>query len=318
MFKEKYKIHFRNEPFMAVVKGRGDEPVKCTPVAGEIKSNCGVGIRFEDGKVQIWGLVHPRDLITAWRATEVLKHLNFINPNFTLCAAYYTALRNLSDDDRKRYAEPIITKIGRQTHRKIMSMPIPEKIIRAILDNQGHDCSPSLFPIEYEVKAGAIKWRPEFTDAMGDPDKDYAKEEARKKIISKFEPLLVSYAKFRDHPRHCIAMDDVERALLKLIKKGSDETHSNRVAVALAGAAADFIAFDFPENMELDPVGTHDAIYRSARWLTLSVLGKPRFFRKRAHLATASDFNKMIEELLLRLLEEYFPAAKQSPETIPA
>ncbi len=285
---------------------------------GEIKSNCGVGIRFEDGKVQIWGLVHPRDLITAWRATEVLKHLNFINPNFTLCAAYYTGSRNLHDDDRKRYVDPIISKIGRETYTKIMAMPIPEKIIRAILDNQGHDYSPSLFPIEYEIKAGALKWRPEFADAMSDPEKDYAKEEARKKIISKFEPLLVSYAKFRNQPRHCIGMDDVERALLKLAKKGTDETHSNRVAVALAGAAADFLASDYSENMLLDPVGTHDAIYRSARWLTLSVLGKPRFFRKRAHLATASDFNKIIEELLLRLLEEYFPAANPAPAAIPA
>ncbi|MDP3052578.1 MAG: hypothetical protein Q8N22_01320 [bacterium] len=322
----KGKIYFKNEPFMAVVEGRGDNPVKCTPIvydgrdpSSAFGNECGAGILFEDGKIYSWGLWQPRNLIVSWRATEILRRLNVIKKH-DFCAAYSAGCHRISDSDREKYVKPIIAKIGNQTYKEIMAMPVPETIIRAILDNQGQDFSPSLFPISYEVKAGTIKWRQEFADAgIENPDEVDARKFRQDKKISRFERLLVSYAKSQGLPRHCIRMDKVEKILLDLIEKGADEAYSDNIVVSMAGTAADFIASDFAKSMQLDHAGTHEAISCSARWLTLYILGKPRFFRRRAHLATLSDIkNKIVEPLLLRLLEEYFPAAKASSATTSA
>ena len=70
------KIHFRNQPFMARVDGQGEEPIECTPVVYDTPSTCGVGVLFEDGRGQTWGLLSPRNLIAAWRGTEVLRRLD--------------------------------------------------------------------------------------------------------------------------------------------------------------------------------------------------------------------------------------------------
>ncbi|MFA5084198.1 MAG: hypothetical protein WC475_02345 [Candidatus Paceibacterota bacterium] len=315
----KGKIHFRNEPFMAVVEGRGDTPVKCVPIVYDGKvpdtafgQECGAGILFEDGKKYFWGLYSPRDLITSWRATEILRRLSVIKKR-DFCGAYYAASRHLGKEDRKVYAEPIIARIGRQVHNKILAMSIPETIIRAILDNQNDELAPDIFPIASEIKAGTLKWRPEFSKAMFAPDENRAKEEIKRKIIAEFEPLLVSYAKFRGRPRDSIGMNEVEKALFSLIGKGADETHSQRIAVALAGAIADFLGSDFSEILSRDTFKTYGEISRSAQWLTLSILGKPRFFGKRYYQAITLEMNQINEKLLLRLLEEYSPFVP--PET---
>lgn len=219
-------IHFKGEPFMAIVEGRGEAPVKCIPVvwdgrdSGAWGGSCGAGILFEDGQKYMWGLDSPRDPITSWRATEILRRLKVIKKR-EFCGAYYAASRFLSEQNRKTFAESVIAKIGRKTCNEILAMAIPEVIIRAILDNQNNDFPPSLFPIAEEVKAGTLKWRPEFNKAMLDPDEDYAKKEEGEKII-KFNSLLTSYAKFRGRPRYCIGMTEVENALLKLIRMGAD------------------------------------------------------------------------------------------------
>lgn len=159
----KSKIHFRNEPFMAHVADKGSEMIKCTPVVYDDLTNCGVGVFYEDGSGDVWGLLTPRNLITAWRGTEVLRRLDTVEEG-TLCAAYTTGERNPHKSDMKRI-EPIIEKIGRKAYDKIMSMPVPEQIIRAILDNQQDDLPPDLEPITEEVEAGTIEWRQEFADA---------------------------------------------------------------------------------------------------------------------------------------------------------
>ncbi len=149
----KHKIHFKNEPFMARVSGKGEEPIQCTPVVYDERSHCGIGIFYEDGQGQIWGPVTPRNLIAAWRGTEVLRRLDFIK-NGTLCGAYYTGARDPHESDMKSFAEPIIAKIGRKTYDEIMEMPVPEQIMRAILDNQKDEFAPSLYPITEEVRGG--------------------------------------------------------------------------------------------------------------------------------------------------------------------
>jgi hypothetical protein len=312
-------IHFKGEPFMAIVEGRGETPVKCIPVvwdgrdSGAWGGSCGAGVLFEDGQKYVWGLDSPRDLITSWRATEILRRLKVIKKR-EFCGAYYAASRYLSKDDRKTFAETVIAKIGNKTRNEILAMPVPETIIRAILDNQNDKPAPDFFPIAEELKTGTLRWRPEFdkfmTDSMG-----ISTEFGRGKMLAKFEPLLISYAKFRNRPRQCIGMDDVENTLIKLMEKGV-ETHPNRIAVALTGAAADMLPCDFtPKYLQLD---IHGSISLSVEWLTNSILGKPRFFRRHMHLTNAAEFQKMIQELLTRLLEEYFPAEPVAKTPVPA
>lgn len=149
---------------MARVAGKSDTPIQCTPVVYDEKSSCGVGVFFEDGIGQTWGLVIPRNLIVAWRGTEVLRRLDTIEHG-TLCAAYYTGVREPHESSMKRYVEPTIAKIGKEAYKTIMSMPVPEEIVRAILDNQRQDFKPNLYPITDEVRAGTIQWRQEFADA---------------------------------------------------------------------------------------------------------------------------------------------------------
>lgn len=162
---EHEKIHFENEPFMAVVKGKGVEPILCTPVIYEEPSRFGIGILYLNGEGKIWGLIYPRSMIVAWRATEVLRHLKRIEDD-TLFYAYYTGIRNPSQNDLKNRVEPMISKIGRDSYNKIMSKKVPEKIIRATLDGQkrsGFDFDIS--SIADEITAGTIEWRQEFVDA---------------------------------------------------------------------------------------------------------------------------------------------------------
>lgn len=303
----KGKIYFKNEPFMAVVEGRGDNPVKCTPIvydgrdpSSAFGNECGAGIIFEDGKKYSWGLWQPRDLITAWRATEVLRRLNVIKKH-DFCAAYYTGRRRVSNNDREKYVEPIIAKIGRQAHREIMSMPIPDEIIRAILDNQGQDFSPSGWPITDEIAAGTIKWQEAFSRVgIKHPDEVKAEEWANKKTIARFKRLIDSYTNSRIQT--CFAgLPFPEGDLLELVKKDAGKIHSDSLLVALAGAKSGLFLSD------------------SAQWLVSLAVGKPRFFsRRHSHSAAVSELNKMVEQSLSRLLEEFFPAVKASSATTSA
>ena len=61
-------IHYTSEPFMARVDEQGEDPIECTALVYDSFSNCGVAIRYPDGTGSVWGLMTPRNLITAWRA----------------------------------------------------------------------------------------------------------------------------------------------------------------------------------------------------------------------------------------------------------
>lgn len=320
----KGKIHFQNEPFMARVSGKGDEPIKCTPVVYDEMSNCGVGVFYEDGERQVWGMVTPRNLVAAWRGTEVLRRLDTIEHG-TLCAAYYTGVRDPHESDMKSHVEPTIAKIGRLAYDAIMAMPVPEQIIRAILDNQRDDFAPALYPITDEVRAGTIRWRQEFAVAgIKHPDEIDAKKRAQEETVAKFERLLTSYAGSRNLSRQCMGMDYVEGALLTLVDKGANQTHPDHVLVALAGVVGELAISEF--SMTILPFGPRDrkeyvarmdktkkkAFDHSAAWLASSS-GPSRlaFWKRRQDSFTRNS----AKELLRRLLGEYFP---QKPETAPA
>lgn len=315
----KAKIHFKNEPFTARVAGNGNDMMKCTPVVYDEASTCGVGVLFENGHGQVWGLTSPRNLITAWRATEVLCLLASVESG-TLCAAYFAGQREPHESDVKSHVDPIIAKIGRQAYNEIMARRVPEEIVRAILDNQkGSDHpAPDLWPITDEVRAGTIQWRQEFTDAgIVHPDVVDAKKRAQEQVIARFEQLLSFYARSRDLPRQCLGMGQVEAALLTLDSKGATQKLSDRVLVALSGVVGELASFEFmmgimpfggassPEDDERQlNSAKRRALGHSATWLA-SNWKRPRFaFWRRPK---ESFTQKGALELLSRLLEEYFP-----------
>lgn len=318
------KIHFRNEPFMARVVGKGDEPIKCTPVVYDEMVNCGVGVFYEDGKGQVWGLMVPRNLIAAWRGTEVLRRLDTIEHG-TLAAAYYTGIRNPHLSEMKSYVEPTIAKIGRAAYEEIMAMPVPEEIVSAILLNQKDDCAPALYPITDEIRAGTIQWRHDFA-AFGIEHSDDvdAEKRAQDETIAKFEHLLASYADSWNLPRRCMGMNYVESALLTIVEKGAGRTYPDHVLVALSGVVGELAISEF--SMTMMPFGPRSregydaqmdkakerAFDRSAAWLA-SNLKRPRFafWKRQQGLFTRNG----AERLLRRLLGEYFPTKS---EAVPA
>lgn len=289
------KIRFRNKPFMARVFSDGDGPVSCTPVVYDEFRCCGVGIFINGDRGHIWGPVVPRDLIAAWRGTEVLRRLNTISQR-TLCAAYYSGVRNPNESDLLYYVKPTIAIIGREAYDEIMSMPVPEQIVRAILDNQKDDFPPSLFPITDEILAGTIRWRQEFADnRIIHPYEINPWEGAKKETIAGFEMLLDSYARSHDVPRRCMEMWDVERALLALVDKNANMIHHDSVLVALAGVVGSVAS----ENEK-------QAFNHSAVWLVskpLPVQSRIFFWRRQQQtLLTRGG----ADELLRRLFLEYF------------
>lgn len=318
------QIHFKNESFMARVVGKGDEPIKCTPVVYDEPFNCGLGIFYEDGKGEVWGMVSPRNLIAAWRGTEVLRRLDIIEIG-THCAAYYTGVRDPLESDMKSYVEPTIAKIGRAAYDEIMSMPVPEEIVTAILLNQKDEFAPALYPITDEVRAGTIQWRHDFAAFdIKHPDDVDAEKRAQKETIAKFERLLTSYARSRSLDRQCYGMWYVEGALLTLVNKGANQTHPDHVLIALAGVVCELAVSQFamsfmpfgPSSKEEYDAQTDkrkgEAIGHSANWLASNTSrhGWSRlvFWKRNQNTFTRTEAQK----LLTRLLAEYFPP-KEDP-----
>ena len=166
MKEEGLLIHFKNKSFKAEIGWSNGKMIELTPVVCDEQpfGNCGIGLMHHEIVLQMWGLGGPRDLITSWRATEIVRHFTVID-NYTLSKTFYAGRRykQWNNEEKKKYLDPVIVIIGQELYDKIMSMPIPEKIIRAILDNQDLDYCPDTFPIEDEIKAGTVKWRQEFT-----------------------------------------------------------------------------------------------------------------------------------------------------------
>ena len=312
------KIHFQNEPFMAFVRGKGTDPILCTPIIYDGEFDFGLGVSYEGGGAQVWGLVCPRNMITAWRGTEVLRLLTVIE-NGTLCHAYYAGQRDPHSNDFKTYVQAMIEIIGQETYDKIMSMKVPEKIISAILDNQKDDgFKPDLDAIIDEVRAGTITWRQEFEDAgLTHPDKIDAEILAQEQTIKKFEKLLQMYAKSIGQKRDCAGMGYVESALLTIVSKETSNAYPNQVLIALAGTVGNLAGLEFAHSIfppaNISQQSDYDAmmererqtaIDRSAKWLATN-WAKPMIslFRKNEVFFTFEE----AKQLLAKLLNEYFP-----------
>jgi len=316
---EREKIHFTGQPFITFVEWKGNERIKCIPIVYESRYHCGIGVLYKNGQKCIWGLLTPRNIIAAWRGTEILHRLGTIKSG-TLCEVYFTGVRNPSKFDKESYIEPIIARIGERMYEKIMSLPVPEQIIRAILDNQKEDFHPDLYPITDEVRAGTIQWRQEFADAgVIHPDEVDAKERTEKEIITRCEPLLDSYAKSRRLPRHCLCMNYVESVLLTLVEKGANKTNSDSVLVALAGVVGDIaistmsmgLAHYSQKEYESQANNKRNqATSQSAKWLALS--SRRFFFFKKRDLELFTE--QKAWDILTKMFTEYFP---MESETIP-
>lgn len=316
--------HYENEPFVARVIGQGNEPIKVTPIVYDAPNECGIGIRFEDGQGNVWGMMSPRNLIAAWRGTEVLRLLDTIEAG-TLCAAYCTGARDSHSSHLERYVNPTIEKIGRVQYDRIMSLPVPETIIRAILDNQDDDFAPALYPITDEVRAGAIAWRQEFAESgISHPGDIDTKKRAQKETIAKFERLLISYAGARKMDRECIGMWQIESALLALVEKDANQTHPDHVLVALAGIVGDLAAAEFAmSNLLFGPRSQtsydaemartrEEAFARSSEWLSESSVTRAswwQFWKTDERRYSQGDALK----LLNRLFDQYFPPKSKVP-----
>lgn len=315
------KIHFRGESFTARVESRGNELTVCVPVVYDEPGKCGVGILYGDGIVEYWGPLSPRNLVTAWRATEVLRRFDIIT-SISLCSAYVTGRRNPHNSDRVAYVESTIAMIGQAAYSEIMSMPVPESIIRAILDNhvRGDFYSPNLYPITDEVRAGTIQWRHEFYDfGVTHPNaEDLEKRDRRerRKKLERFDTLLASYSKFRYLSRWGKEMEYVEDALIMLAySNDTGRRHPDHVLVALAGAKGELVYASFfiasPPLCAPVSYGMYEtwmdmpkkqAIYLSARWL-VSVARRSRFvFWKRRERFTFDSSVELIRNALGRYL----------------
>jgi hypothetical protein len=318
---EREKIRFENKSFMARVEGRGNNKIECTPVVYDDPFDCGVGVYFNDGKDEglVWGMMSPRNLIAAWRATEVLRRLDNIESG-TLCDAFYTGVRDPHSSDMESHVKPTIAKIGQKAYKEIMSLPVPEQIIRAITDNQGEDFPPSRYPVTEEVRAGTIKWRQEFaTVGIEHPDEVDVKEREQKMIIEKFDILLSRYAKEHGRSRRCVGMLEIEGILIDLVKRGAHQKNSDLVLVSLAIAVGHVLSYEstlklmpslkciFKSQEEYDSwieKKKKEGVSEASIWL-VSQSNYPSlfFWRKKQDSFTLDSAKK----LLSALFEMYFP-----------
>ncbi|MEK7624550.1 MAG: hypothetical protein AAB404_02445 [Patescibacteria group bacterium] len=125
--------------------------------------------------------------------------------------------------------------------------------------------------------------------------------EIKEKIV-KFEHLLTSYAKFRNRPRGSIAMKEVEKIFFELVEKKANQVYSDRIIVALAGAAGDFIGSELADGKCFDCHRTRKAISESAEWLISGWINPCIDLKTEGE----SCLSQAIEKLLSYALRKYF------------
>ncbi|MFA5925788.1 MAG: hypothetical protein WC831_02545 [Parcubacteria group bacterium] len=261
--KPKVIVYLLNPPFSALVK-RGKKWFPECLQAGvmETETSCGVGIVIEDGSKFVMGPTLPRNLIAGFRASLMISRLNRFE-GADMWNAMDAGQRNNSPSS---FAQAIIEKIGQKAYEEIMATPVPEEIIRAMLDNQNAEDPPDLWPITDEVRAGTIQWRQEFTDfGIPHPDEIDAKKRQREETLARFEPLIESYAEYRLRSRNCNVMDFVDGALISALDfLGNAEPYPDEVIVALAGYLGD-LAFQDKGSMTLASTMSQDVKDRTER-----------------------------------------------------
>jgi len=307
--RDKINILFKSEPFMAKVEEMGDEDRKCVSAVFSRGRTIHGLIVFSGEQRIIWeNSLWYEGPISLWRATEIISKLEFINSKI---------LGKLADvGARSEYKNPeqaaIIEKIGWDTYRQIMKIPVPEIIITEILEGQKEIFKPDLRLITKEIRAGTIQWRPEFADAgVGNPEEIDATKRKNAEILAPFDKLLNSYAASQGWTRPYYGITvDVDNALLTLIEKGADKKYSPAILVALAGVGGEFFRFNatynFPELKDKyrgkHEKSLNDIKTKAAKWLVKksnsSLFAKLCFWEKTIQQEEA-------ENILTQLFKEY-------------
>lgn len=288
-------------PFDAVVEVNGDDIVTCNPVVYDEPDIFGVAVIFNQKLCLRWGLISPRDMIAAWRATEIIRYYKVINEE-VLANAFFASSRQ-PYTDKINEVESVKNAIGMDLYNSIMQKPIPEKIIQAILSEQLTDYPPDLFPITDEVRAGTIFWRQEFAEAgVEHPDDADIRKEAKRLIIKRHSNFLESYAVMRQMTLDSDMMRYVETALANIIDLGFDKKCHDRLLTALAGVIGELSMAEIsrPSNEKLTDEQLVElqniSIEISADWLVKNPWNGIKYSKDLA--------NKILRRYLMEIFEE--------------
>lgn len=312
------RLCLRGKPFTTRILDYRGEPKEVTPAVFNDIGERGIALLFNNGTVLVALCSHPHDMIAMWRTMEAVRHFDLIR--LPLIDDVYLALTRLpeDEDDRKKKEKSVkrlVAKIGRDRYDEIMSLPVPEQILRAILGHQKYGLAPDLVTIFNEVKAGNLEWREAFAAAgIKHPDALAAETKERAEKLAPFETLLAAHAKSQKMSREANQMYHIENALLTLIEKGAVGKQLTGVIFVVAVVKGVFTNIHLRMNMALSGMlNEEDRNKEFAAFITENIL--------LAAKAISTKWNKLpslqspqisiseseATKLIIDLLNEYFP-----------
>lgn len=299
-------IRFRGQYFKAHVGSRESKPVLCNPIIYNDGDNCGTGVIVEWNRILQWGMYEPRDYIASWRAGEILRDLKHVN-SITVRGAFYAGSRSLNTKEEEYCTTPVIEGIGKESYHKIMSLPIPEKIVKVVLDDsKNKGLKPNLYPLTEEIEAGTLAWRDEFSEAgVLTPEQFRANKKRYEEIKLETDKYLRSMIDDIDN----IDLTDIgvcitRSALVKLYEKKVDKEYPHYVLVAFAVIMSD------AKVAHIQSHAGYKMFEKISRWVSRTS-GYPRFNplnivpKKRGALSPQESF-----DLLQKLVSQYYPVDK--------
>ena len=297
-------IRFKGERFKACAQDNGENLVMCTPIVFDDGIHCGVGIIVEN-EVLRWGLFAPRDYIASWRAGEILRALGQVT-SATVRGAFYAGSRSLNSNEELSYTTPVIEKIGSDEYRKIMSLPVPNEIVRAILDNRvGQVLKPNLYPLSEEVEAGTLQWREEFTTAgVLTPEEYRARNKKCEEAMFETDDYLRSMIDVVGIERMSIGIHEIRDLLAILFEKKVNEKYPSYALVALAVIMSDTTiaqASSFKSFKILEEVCQW--VSRTSGYPRINLFG---IIPKKEGALSPQESSDLLQELINR----YFPIEK--------
>lgn len=297
-------IRLKSERFKARTDGKGGCPILCTPVIFDDRVRCGVGIITENNEVFQWGLFAPRDYIASWRAGEILRSLGLVT-QATIRGAFYAASRSLNSKDEQRYTAHVIEGIGREQYNRIMSLTIPNEVVRAILDDRKHlYLKPNLYPLTEEVEAGTLAWRGEFTQAGVLTPEEYRARWGCTEMMLETDDYLHSMIDVIGVERMSAGIHEIKSILAILFQKKVNEKYPLYVLVALATIMSDATV------AQTNSYESFQMFEKVCQWVS-RISGYPRINlfgmvpRKEGSLSPQESF-----DLLQELINCYFPVEK--------
>lgn len=297
-------IRFKGDRFIAYAIDKGNKPVQCTPIIFDDEKHCGVGIIAGD-EILRWGLFAPRDYVASWRAGEILRVLGHINPS-TVRGAFFAASRSLNSKEEGGYTAPVIEGIGRDTYSKIMSLPVPEKVIRVLLDDRKRKgLKPNLYPLTEEMEMGTLAWRDEFPEAGVLTSGQYrANKKKYEEIIAETKHYLYSIIGTISIDRMDMGAYEIRNILVMLFEKKANEKYPPYVLVALATIMSDATV------AQMNSYESFRMLEKVCQWVSRTS-GYPRINlfgimpRKEGSLSPQES-----SDLLQKLTSRYFPVEK--------